>query len=67
MARFLTGKTGPTRSSFGKYFAIVPENSKQTNLRGQVSSNAFKNFNGCIVEYLSFIGLSAKTLENLLF
>ena len=36
-------------------------------LRGQVSSNAFKNFNGCIVKYLSFIGLSAKTLENLLF
>ena len=36
-------------------------------LRGQVSSNAFKNFNGCIVEYLNFIGLSAKTLENLLF
>ena len=36
-------------------------------LIGQVSSNAFKNFNGCIVKYLNFIGLSAKTLENLLF
>ena len=35
--------------------------------RGQVSSNGFKNFNGCIVGYLNFIGLSAKTLENLLF
>ena len=36
-------------------------------LRGQVSSNGFKNLNGCIVGYLNFIGLSAKTLENLLF
>ena len=36
-------------------------------LRGQVSSNGFKNFNGCIVEYLNFVSLSAKTLENLLF
>ena len=36
-------------------------------LRGQVSSNGFKHFNGCIVGYLNFIGLSAKTLENLLF
>ena len=26
-----------------------------------------KHFNGCIVGYLNFIGLSAKTLENLLF
>ena len=36
-------------------------------LRGQVSSNGFKNFNGCIVGCLNFIGPSAKTLENLLF
>ena len=36
-------------------------------LIGQVSLNGFKNFNGCIVEYLNFISLSAKTLENLLF
>ena len=36
-------------------------------LLGQVSLNGFKNFNGCIVEYLNFINLSAKTLENLLF
>ena len=36
-------------------------------LRGQVSSNGFKNFNGWIVQYLNFIGLSAKTLENVLF
>ena len=36
MARFLTGKTGPTRSSFGKYFASVPENSKQTNSTGEI-------------------------------
>ena len=36
-------------------------------LRGQVSSNGFKNFNGCIVGYFNFIGPSAKTLENLLF
>ena len=34
---------------------------------GEVSLNGFKNFNGCIVEYLNFISLSAKTLENLLF
>ena len=33
----------------------------------QVSSNSFKNFIGCIVEYLNFIGLSTKTLENILF
>ena len=36
-------------------------------LIGQVSLNGFKNFNGCIVEYLSFISLSTKTLENILF
>ena len=36
-------------------------------LLGQVSLNGFKNFNGCIVEYLSFISLSTKTLENILF
>ena len=36
-------------------------------LRGQVSSNGFKVFNGCIVKYLNFVGLSAKTLQNLLF
>ena len=36
-------------------------------LIGQLSLNGFKNFNGCIVEYLNFISLSAKTLENLLF
>ena len=39
-------------------------------LRGQVSPNGFKAFKGCIVEYLSFIGLSAKKkgkkIENLL-
>ena len=36
-------------------------------LRGPVSSNGFKVFNDCIVEYLNFIGLFAKKLENLLF
>ena len=36
-------------------------------LRGQVNLNGFKNSNSCIVEYLNFISLSAKTLENLLF
>ena len=36
-------------------------------LLGQVSLNGVKNFNGCIVEYLNFISLSAKTLENLSF
>ena len=36
-------------------------------LRGQVSSNGFKVFNGCIVEYLNFIGPFAKKLENLFF
>ena len=36
-------------------------------LLGQVSLNGFKNFNGCIVEYLNFISLSTKTLENILF
>ena len=36
-------------------------------LIGQVSLNGFKNSNSCIVEYLNFISLSAKTLENLLF
>ena len=36
-------------------------------LIGQVSLNGFKNFNGCIVEYLNFISLSTKTLENILF
>ena len=36
-------------------------------LRDQVRSNGFKHFNACIVGYLNFTGLSAKTLENLLF
>jgi len=36
-------------------------------LRGQVSSNGFKVFNGFIVEYLNVIGLFAKKLYNLLF
>ena len=36
-------------------------------LIGQVNLNAFKNSNSCIAEYLNFISLSAKTLENLLF
>ena len=36
-------------------------------LRGQVSSNGFKVFNGCIVECLNFIGPFAKKLENLFF
>ena len=36
-------------------------------LIGQVNLNGFKKSNGCIVEYLNFIILSAKTLENLLF
>ena len=36
-------------------------------LRGQVSSNGFKVFNGFIVEYLNFIGLFEKKLDNLLF
>ena len=35
-------------------------------LRGQVSSNGYKVFNGCIVEYLNFIGPFAKKLEYLL-
>ena len=36
-------------------------------LIGQVSLNGFKNFNSCIVEYLNFISLSTKTLQNILF
>lgn len=36
MARFLTDQNDPTRSSFGKYTAIVPENSKQTNSTGEI-------------------------------
>ena len=36
-------------------------------LIGQVNLNGFKKSNGCIVEYLNFFSLSAKTLENLLF
>lgn len=40
MARFLTDKTGPTRSSFGKYTAIFPENSKQTNSTGEIFFSA---------------------------
>ena len=35
-------------------------------LRGRVSSNGYKVFNGCIVEYLNFIGPFAKKLEYLL-
>ena len=56
---------------FSRFFAYGPCNNiyqfEGCFPRGQVSSNAFKNFSGCIVEYLNFIGLSAKTLENLLF
>ena len=35
-------------------------------LRGRVRSNGYKVFNGCIVEYLNFIGPFAKKLEYLL-
>ena len=53
------------------FFAYGPCNNihqfKGCFLIGQVSLNGFKNFNGCIVAYLNFISLSAKTLENLLF
>ena len=58
-------------SSFFFFFAYGPCNNihqfEGCFLIGQVSLNGFKNFNGCIVEYLNFISLSAKTLENLLF
>ena len=58
-------------SSFFFFFAYGPCNnihqSEGCFLIGQVNLNGFKNFNGCIVEYLNFISLSAKTLENLLF
>ena len=53
------------------FFAYGPCNnihqSEGCFLIGQVNLNGFKNFNGCIFEYLNFISLSAKTLENLLF
>ena len=56
---------------FSSFFAYGPCNNihqfEGCFLRGQVSSNGFKNFNGCIVHYLNFISLSVKTLENLLF
>jgi len=55
MARFLTDKTGPTRSSFGKYTAIVPKNSKQTNSTGQIF------FTAPVVTY--FATLSPKPSE----
>ena len=35
-------------------------------LRGRVRSNGYKVFNGCIVEYLNFMGPFAKKLEYLL-
>ena len=58
-------------SSFFFFFAHGPCNNihqfEGCFLIGQVSLNGFKNFNGCIVEYLSFISLSTKTLENILF
>ena len=54
-----------------EFFAHGPYNSihqfEGCFLRGQVSSNGFKHFDGCIDGYLNFIGLSAKTLEKLLF
>ena len=54
-----------------EFFAYGPYNSihqfEGCFLRGQVSSNGFKHFDGCIDGYLNFIGLSAKTLEKLLF
>ena len=50
--------------SFFFFFAYGPCNNihqfEGCFLRGQVSPNGFKAFKGCIVEYLSFIGLSAK-------
>ena len=53
-----------TRSSSFFFFAYGPCNNihqfEGCFLRGQVSSNGLKVFNGCIVEYLSFIGLSVK-------
>ena len=50
-----------------KRFPIVFLHTDQITLRGQVSLNGFKVFNGFIVEYLNVIGLFAKKLDNLLF
>ena len=59
------------KTRLSSFFAYGPCNnihqSEGCFLRVQVSSNGFKNFSGCIVKYLNFIGLSAKTLEDLLF
>ena len=53
------------------FFFCIPTNNihkcEGCFLRGQVSSNGFKVFNGFIVEYLNVIGLFAKKLDNLLF
>ena len=52
------------------FFAYGPNNIHKYEgcfLRGQVSLNGFKVFNGFIVEYLNVIGLFAKKLDNLLF
>ena len=36
-------------------------------MRALVNSNSFKAFNGCIVEFLNFIGPLAKKLEHFFF